>query len=85
MPDKKKSRGTKRGPAADTLSPLIAEVRRLIQSARHAAASTVNTLQVLRLVAASWSTNRKARRQSWELPPTIWLSITMQTNSIGLR
>ena len=31
----------------DTLAPLIAEVRNLIQSARHAAASTVNTLQVL--------------------------------------
>jgi len=31
----------------DDLAPLIAEVRNLIQSARHAAASTVNTLQVL--------------------------------------
>lgn len=31
----------------DGFAPLIVEVRRLIQSARHAAASTVNTLQVL--------------------------------------
>ncbi len=31
----------------DGLAPLIAEVRGLIQAARHAAASTVNTLQVL--------------------------------------
>ena len=30
----------------DGLAPLIAEVRHLIQSARHTAASTVNTLQV---------------------------------------
>ena len=29
------------------LGPLIAELRGLIQSARHAAATTVNTLQVL--------------------------------------
>ena len=29
------------------LAPLIAEVRSLIQSARHAAASTVNALQVV--------------------------------------
>lgn len=31
----------------DSLAPLIAEVRGLVQSARHAAATTVNTLQVL--------------------------------------
>ena len=37
---------TKRGPAPRALGPLIAEVRSLIQAARHAAASTVNTLQV---------------------------------------
>ena len=40
MPAKKKTTATK-------LGPLIAEVRRLIQSARHTAASAVNTLQVL--------------------------------------
>ncbi|MDA8084262.1 MAG: DUF1016 N-terminal domain-containing protein [Nitrospiraceae bacterium] len=40
MPAKKKT-------AVAKLGPLIAEVRNLIQSARHAAASTVNTLQVL--------------------------------------
>jgi len=34
-------------PAVGDLRPLIAEVRRLIHSARHAAARTVNTLQVL--------------------------------------
>ena len=48
---RKKSASTRR-PAVvkrkpDGLAPLIAEVRGLIQSARHAAASTVNTLQVL--------------------------------------
>jgi len=32
---------------SDGLAPLVAEVRRLIQSARQAAATTVNTLQVL--------------------------------------
>jgi predicted nuclease of restriction endonuclease-like (RecB) superfamily len=32
---------------ADALAPLIAEVRSLIQSARNAAASTINTLQVM--------------------------------------
>ncbi len=39
---------TKPGPASHprALGPLIAEVRNLIQLARHAAASTVNTLQV---------------------------------------
>ncbi len=31
----------------DGFAPIIIEVLRLIQSARHAAASTVNTLQVL--------------------------------------
>lgn len=40
MPAKKKTTVAK-------LAPLIAEVRSLIQSARHTAASTVNTLQVL--------------------------------------
>lgn len=40
MPAKKKATVTK-------LGPLIAEVRNLIQSARHTAASTINTLQVL--------------------------------------
>lgn len=35
------------GKKPDGLAPLIAEVRDLIQSARHAAATTVNTLQVL--------------------------------------
>ena len=43
---KKKTAPTAR-PKATGLAPLIAEVRKLIQSARHAAASTVNTLQVL--------------------------------------
>lgn len=31
----------------DSFAPLIVEVRNLIQSARHAAASTINTLQVM--------------------------------------
>lgn len=48
---KKKAAITKRTALAkakpDALAPLIAQVRALIQSARHAAASTVNTLQVL--------------------------------------
>jgi predicted nuclease of restriction endonuclease-like (RecB) superfamily len=48
---KKKAAITKRTTLAkakpDDLAPLIAQVRTLIQSARHAAASTVNTLQVL--------------------------------------
>jgi predicted nuclease of restriction endonuclease-like (RecB) superfamily len=48
---KKKPATAKRSVVAkarpDSLAPLIAEVRNLIQSARHAAASTVNTLQVL--------------------------------------
>lgn len=35
------------GQRNDSLAPLIAEVRKLIVSARHATASTVNTLQVL--------------------------------------
>ena len=47
MPAKKKTPVTKRDPAHRTLTPLIAELRGLIQSARHAAASTINTLQVL--------------------------------------
>lgn len=47
MPAKKKITVTKLGPVPRALGPLIAEVRSLIQSARHAAASTVNTLQVL--------------------------------------
>jgi predicted nuclease of restriction endonuclease-like (RecB) superfamily len=42
---KKPGLPAKRKPAP--LAPLIAELRGLIQSARHAAASTVNTLQVL--------------------------------------
>lgn len=50
-PIKKKAVSTKKNALAkakpDGLSPLIAEVRNLIQSARHAAATTVNTLQVL--------------------------------------
>ena len=46
MAAKKKTAVTKRGPVPTALGPLIAEVRSLIQSARHAAASTVNTLQV---------------------------------------
>ena len=48
---KKKSDGKEAATPAksesDALAPLIAEVRDLIRSARHAAASTVNTLQVL--------------------------------------
>ena len=45
MKEKKKSTVVK--PEGDGLAPLIAEVRNLIISARNAAASTVNTLQVL--------------------------------------
>ncbi len=37
---------TKRAPKGDDFAPLLAEVRQLLQSARHAAATTVNTLQV---------------------------------------
>jgi DUF1016 N-terminal domain len=48
---KKKAASTKRAALVkgkpDDLAPLIAEVRSLIQSARHAAARTINTLQVL--------------------------------------
>ena len=48
---KKKAATTKRTALVkgkpDDLAPLIAEVRNLIQSARHAAVSAVNTLQVL--------------------------------------
>lgn len=47
MTAKKNTTVTKRGPVPRALAPLIAEVRSLIRSARHAAASTVNTLQVL--------------------------------------
>jgi len=43
--NKKAALPAKRKP--DGFAPLIAEVRSLIQAARHAAASTVNTLQVL--------------------------------------
>ncbi len=46
MPAKKKAAVMKRGAVPRALGPLIAEVRSLIQFARHAAASTVNTLQV---------------------------------------
>jgi hypothetical protein len=46
MPAKKKTTVSKRGPVPTAFDPLIAEVRSLIQSARHAAASTVNTLRV---------------------------------------
>lgn len=42
----KKKTVTKRAPVPRALGPLVAEVRSLIRSARHAAASTVNTLQV---------------------------------------
>mgnify|MGYP002629727786 CR=1 FL=1 len=48
---KRKATSAKRSAVAKVkpggLAPLIAEVRGLIKSARHAAASTVNTLQVL--------------------------------------
>ena len=47
MPVKKISNLPKRGTVRRALDPLIAEVRNLVQSARHTAASTVNTLQVL--------------------------------------
>jgi len=47
MTAKKKTTVTKRSSAPRALGSLVAEVRSLIQSARHAAASTVNTLQVL--------------------------------------
>lgn len=47
MPAKNKATVTKRGSAPIALAPLVAEVRSLIQSARHAAASTANTFQVL--------------------------------------
>ncbi|MEI8375077.1 MAG: PDDEXK nuclease domain-containing protein [Planctomycetota bacterium] len=47
MPTKKKISATKRAIARSALSPLIAELRGLILSARHTAASTINTLQVL--------------------------------------
>lgn len=47
----KKTAGIKKAasakPRVNDVAPLIAEVRSLIHSARHAAASTVNTLQVL--------------------------------------
>ena len=45
----------------DGLAPLIAEVRNLIQSARHAAASTVNTLQVL----TNFEIGRRIVEQDW--------------------
>lgn len=47
MPAKKKATLTKRASASRTISPLMAELRGLILSARHSAASTINTLQVL--------------------------------------
>ena len=47
MPARTKATVAKRGPVPRALGPLIAEVRSLIRSARYAAASTVNTLQVL--------------------------------------
>ena len=47
MPTKKKAPMTKRDRGRGALHPLIAELRGLILSARHTAASTVNTLQVL--------------------------------------
>lgn len=47
MPVKRKVTIPKLGPVPRALGPLVAEVRNLIRSARHAAASTVNTLQVL--------------------------------------
>ena len=46
MAAKKNTSVTKRGPVPRALVSLVAEVRSLIQSARHVAASTVNTLQV---------------------------------------
>lgn len=46
MATKKKIIVTKRAPIPRALASLVAEVRSLIQSARHMAASTVNTLQV---------------------------------------
>ena len=46
MPTKKSATVTKRGSVPRALGTLVAEVRSLIQSARHMAASTVNTLQV---------------------------------------
>ena len=47
MPAKKKPNITTRARAPRAFSPLIAELRGLILSARHQAASTINTLQVL--------------------------------------
>jgi hypothetical protein len=47
MPAKKKPNITTRASAPRALSPLIAELRGLILSARHQTASTINTLQVL--------------------------------------
>ena len=47
MPTKKKISVAKRASTRSALSPLIAELRGLILSARHTAASTINTLQVL--------------------------------------
>lgn len=47
MPAKKKATVTKSASAPRTISPLIAELRGLILSARHTAASTINTLQVV--------------------------------------
>jgi predicted nuclease of restriction endonuclease-like (RecB) superfamily len=47
MPAKKKPNITARACAPRALSPLVAELRGLILSARHQAASTINTLQVL--------------------------------------
>lgn len=47
MPAKKKPTIPKRASAPHALSPLIGELRGLILSARHLAASTINTLQVL--------------------------------------
>jgi hypothetical protein len=47
MPAKKKPTIPKRASAPHALSPLIGELRGLILSARHSAASTINTLQVL--------------------------------------
>lgn len=47
MPAKKKTNITKRIGAPHGFSPLVAELRDLILSARRAAASTINTLQVL--------------------------------------
>lgn len=47
MPAKRKNNITKRIGAPHGFSPLVAELRDLILSARCAAASTINTLQVL--------------------------------------